>query len=76
MRGSLDPYAFQFAGEYAMYVDGNGPTDVILSLPAGEYALSWVNVVSGEKSTGSFRHAGGDRTVRTPGLLGVGWRCG
>ena len=53
-------------GEYAMYVDGNGPTDLTLTLPAGEYAVTWVNVSTGEKSTGSFRHAGGDRVVRTP----------
>lgn len=54
-------------GEYAMYVDGNGPTEITLTLPAGEYALAWVDVSSGEvKNAIRFRHSGGDKTVRTP----------
>jgi len=54
-------------GEYAMYLDGNGPTDVTMRLPAGQYALTWVDVHSGEvKSGGSLRHPGGDRVLRTP----------
>ena len=54
-------------GEYAMYVDGDGPTEITLTLPAGEYALAWVDVSSGEvKNAIRFRHSGGDKTVRTP----------
>jgi hypothetical protein len=36
-------------GEYAVYLDGNGPVVLVLNLPAGEYSLTWVDVVSGEK---------------------------
>ena len=54
-------------GEYAMYVDGSGPTEMVLSLPVGEYELSWVDVAgAGMSGTEAFRHAGGERIVRTP----------
>lgn len=53
-------------GGYAMYVDGSGPTDVSMSLPVGEYVLLWMDVSTGVKSSESFRHAGGEKTIRTP----------
>jgi hypothetical protein len=54
-------------GEYAMYLDGDGPTFVILNLPAGEYAVWWVDVVSGEKKDeGTFKHAGGEKRMKSP----------
>src|SRR5262249_38978716 len=54
-------------GEYAMYVDGSGPTEITVNLPAGEYVLSWVSVDGtnpGAKT--SFRHSGGTKTLETP----------
>ncbi len=33
--------------EYGMYFDGDGPTKVILDLPAGHYSGAWVNVRTG-----------------------------
>jgi hypothetical protein len=57
-------------GEYAMYVDGDGAAEIVLDLPAGEYALTWVNVASGEKSAAKFRHVGGEKTVRTSEVRG------
>jgi hypothetical protein len=54
-------------GEYAMYLDGNGPTELSLNLPAGEYAVWWVEVVSGKKKdAGSFKHTGGEKTITSP----------
>lgn len=54
-------------GEYAIYFDGNGPTDAILNLPAGQYTAAWTDIHNGTTvSTASFRHAGGDRDLRTP----------
>jgi len=51
-------------GEYAMYIDGQGPADITLNLPAGEYRLTWTDVVSGEaRNGGTFRHTGGDKTI-------------
>jgi len=52
------------SGEYAMYVDGNGPTELKLSLPAGEYVFSWMDVVSGEKRDG--KHSGGEWVMLSP----------
>jgi hypothetical protein len=63
-------------GEYATYLDGNGPTELVLNLPAGEYSVSWVDVVSGEKTdAGTFRHSGGERTLKSPVFKsGIGLR--
>jgi len=53
--------------QYAMYLDGNGPVELSLNLPAGEYVVWWVDVVSGEKKdVGSFKHAGGEKTITSP----------
>jgi hypothetical protein len=57
-------------GEYAMYIDGDGPADVTLSLPAGEYAITWIDVSTGVKTGERFRHGGGDKTVRSPKVRG------
>ena len=57
-------------GEYAMYIDGSGPADVTLGLPAGTYELTWVDVSTGAKNSATFQHAGGDKTLRTPEVRG------
>jgi hypothetical protein len=53
--------------EYAVYLDGSGPTDVTLDLPAGQYSAEWIDVRTGsiEKSE-NFRHARGDKVLRAP----------
>jgi len=33
--------------EYAIYLRGRGPTEVTLALPAGEYAVEWMDVETG-----------------------------
>jgi hypothetical protein len=54
-------------GEYAMYVDGSGPAEITLNLPAGEYEFSWVDVESGSvKKTVKAQHRGGDWVVKSP----------
>jgi len=58
-------------GEYAVYVDGNGPTELVLSLPAGQYEMSWVDVVTGKASGAeNFVHGGGERMVKSPAFRG------
>jgi hypothetical protein len=58
-------------GEYAMYVDGDGPTEVTFSLLAGEYVLRWVDVTSGVvKDEVRFKHGGGEKMVRSPEFRG------
>jgi len=55
------------SGEYAMYVDGNGPAELVLTLPKGEYTMRWIDVTSGKvKSATSFVHPGGDKLIATP----------
>ena len=54
-------------GEYAMYVDGRGPAEITLNLPAGEYEISWVDVETGSvKETVKVQHRGGDWVVKSP----------
>ena len=53
-------------GESAMYVDGNGRTEIDMRLAPGEYTLKWVDTVTGASSTQRFRHAGGDKVIQTP----------
>jgi hypothetical protein len=54
-------------GEYAMYIDGNGPADITLNLPGGEYEISWIDVVQGGTKGGEyFHHDGGEKLLKTP----------
>jgi len=58
-------------GEYAMYLDGKGPTVLTLKLAAGDYSASWVDVVTGEKRDGGmFKHGGGEKMVKSPAFKG------
>jgi hypothetical protein len=53
--------------EYAMYFDGDGPAEVVLDLPAGEYSGEWINTKTGEtEGLERFRHRGGEKTLQTP----------
>ena len=53
--------------EYAIYLDGDGPAEVVLELPAGEYSGEWINTRTGEtEGLERFRHRGGEKTLQTP----------
>lgn len=53
--------------EYAIYLDGDGPTDITIALPAGHYAAKWINTETGDvEKSESFGHAGGEKTLYTP----------
>jgi hypothetical protein len=53
--------------EYAIYLDGNGPTDLTLTLPAGEYRAEWFSTKTGaiDKSE-NFHHAGATTILTSP----------
>jgi hypothetical protein len=54
-------------GEYAMYVDGDGPTEITLILPPGEYSGTWVDVITGDKKDlPGFKHLGGNKILTIP----------
>ncbi|MGB9466903.1 MAG: hypothetical protein WBR10_17485 [Candidatus Acidiferrum sp.] len=56
--------------EYAIYLDGNGPTDVTLELPPGNYSAEWLNVVTGNSEQWEkFNHKGGDKVLTSPAFL-------
>jgi hypothetical protein len=50
-----------------LYLDGHGPIDITLDLPAGRYSSAWINTRNGnvEKSD-NFQHRGGEKVLRTP----------
>lgn len=55
--------------EYGMYLDGAGPSEVTLELPAGAYSGEWIDVETGNTVRAeSFRHAGGARVLQSPGF--------
>ncbi len=65
--GGIYAHALSSTKEWAIYLDGKGPTEISLRLPAGEYSMTWVNVVTGEASAAEkFHHAGGVSVVKTP----------
>ncbi|HXJ86323.1 MAG TPA: hypothetical protein VMS18_05865 [Candidatus Binatia bacterium] len=65
--GGVVAHALSATGQYAIYLDGNGPSELSLNLPAGEYTVSWVDVVSGEKKDAAdFQHRGGERVLKSP----------
>lgn len=57
--------------EYAIYFDGNGPSEVTLDLPEGQYLGVWINVRTGnvDKSE-NFRHSGGTKVLQSPQFQG------
>jgi hypothetical protein len=53
-------------GQYAMYVDGDGPAEISLKLPPGDYSVQWVDVITGDKKdVGAFKHPGGEKVLKT-----------
>ncbi len=53
--------------EYAIYLDGNGPADVALELPPGNYSLEWLNVGTGKiEQLEKLTHEGGAKTLQSP----------
>ena len=47
-----------------MYLDGSGPVDIRLDLPAGAYAGEWIDPKSGRRE--AFRQTGGSVVLHTP----------
>jgi hypothetical protein len=57
--------------EYGIYLDGNGPCEVTLDLPTGQYAGEWINVrTASVDQSEKFRHPGGDRVLQSPEFRG------
>jgi len=53
--------------QYAIYLDGSGPTELTLDLPKGHYAAEWINVATGAVLRNeSFGHSGGIRVLISP----------
>jgi hypothetical protein len=53
--------------EYGIYLDGSGPTEATLDLPAGRYSGDWVNVRTGSiERAETFEHPGGGKVLQTP----------
>ncbi|HLF95061.1 MAG TPA: cellulase family glycosylhydrolase, partial [Planctomycetota bacterium] len=58
----------QSGEQYAIYLSGGSQASLALSLPANSYQADWVNTKTGAvDKTESFQHAGGGRTLASPG---------
>jgi hypothetical protein len=52
---------------YAIYLDGNGPAEVTLNLPPGEYSGEWLDTKTGNRETiPNFSHTSGEKTIQSP----------
>jgi len=69
-------------GEYAIYIDGEGPTNLTLTLPPGDYRVTWLDIRTGAtqvppemKNAAALHHPGGDLRplrIRQHRVLGRG----
>jgi hypothetical protein len=66
--GGTIPYALSSADHtYAIYLDGDGPAEVTLEIPAGNYQQTWLDVKSGRGvQSASIQHAGGTLVLHSP----------
>ena len=55
--------------QYAIYLDGDGPVEMALDLPRGDYSGEWTDPSTGDTSKlAPFHHVGGGKILRTPEL--------
>jgi hypothetical protein len=55
--------------EYAIFLDGDGPTEVTLELPSGQYSCEWLNTKTGAiEQMEKFNHKGGNKILISPGF--------
>ena len=53
--------------EYAVYLDGNGPAELTLELPPGNYSAEWLNVATGKiEQWEKFTHKDGGKVLQAP----------
>jgi hypothetical protein len=53
--------------QYAIYLDGDGPAELTLELPRGQYSCEWVNVKTGAvEQLEGFTHEGGKKMLASP----------
>ncbi len=58
-------------GDYGIYLDGSGPTELTLDVPAGEYSAEWIDVETGAVARReSFRRATGPAVLQSPAFAG------
>jgi len=56
-------------GAYAVYLDGKGPSRIVLRLPAGSYRGEWLNTVTGEATAvTSVKSDGTEYQLEAPAL--------
>jgi hypothetical protein len=54
-------------GDYAIYLDGRGPSNLTLLLAAGKYKMEWLNPQTGSLTRGKeFSSDGKEMTISTP----------
>jgi hypothetical protein len=57
--------------EYAIYLDGDGPAEIALDLPRGNYAIEWMSVKTGvTERSDSIHHSNGTKVLQSPKFSG------
>lgn len=52
---------------FAFYFDGEGPMEVNLNFPSGEYSAEWISVSTGETTKREkFQYRGGEKQLQAP----------
>jgi hypothetical protein len=65
--GATYPHALSNGKVYAVYLDGDGPADVVLNLPAGDYKGEWLDTETGKRKSIPTTHSnGGETTLPSP----------
>jgi hypothetical protein len=62
--------------EYAMYFDGDGPAEITLDLPSGNYSGEWIDTRTGQsEQVQRFETGGGKKDLRSPAFKnGIAFR--
>jgi len=69
-RGTIARVLSNPGHEYAMYFDGDGPTEVTLDLPEGDYSGDWINVRTGKiERSDDVRATRGDVILKSPDFM-------
>ncbi len=66
--GGVTPHSLSSAhGIYAMYLDGKGPSHIVLHLPKGAYQVEWLDTVSGKtQNVTKLQSDGTESALDTP----------
>jgi hypothetical protein len=65
--GSTYPHVMSNGSIYALYLDGDGPVELMLDLPAGSYTGEWIDTKTGKRQPVTLTgKSAGETSLRSP----------